>query len=409
MSTLFSPYKFPMGNIEGLTIALGEKQTKALSSAITIGGVEQTTVEGALNALAEGGGIADISAIAPTFSEATSYAVDDAVTYEGKLYICTTAHTGAWNANDFRETTVDEEKANQAELGNAFSTFTAYAIGDVVTDNGKLYRFTSPHPAGAWNSSHVTEINVGDQIANYKEVNVTVPSSAWSSTTTGGFYTATVTTPAFSTALPPKVAIGSNPTMAEMAAYRNVQLPNGYIEQLSSTSLKLYALTKPTDSFRLRLTGYGIGVQIDSCQSAINAVSANTAEKTQRDLEIESYYEGGGLSSTSFNGNADVTMQFIRSRKLVLASSWSSTANANGYYTAYVDADANIGILGCNIYCVGVNGNTNPTAEQMAAYRNICLPNGYVTYTAQDSRLVLYAKTKPTIDFYVMIEGVNIR
>lgn len=44
--------------------------------------------------------------IADDFSDAASYAVGDLVIYNGELYVCTTAHTGAWDAADFAATTV---------------------------------------------------------------------------------------------------------------------------------------------------------------------------------------------------------------------------------------------------------------------------------------------------------------
>ena len=42
---------------------------------------------------------------------------------------------------------------------NAFSTSTAYADGDIVTYDHKLYKFKTAHSAGAWNSSHVDQIS----------------------------------------------------------------------------------------------------------------------------------------------------------------------------------------------------------------------------------------------------------
>lgn len=44
--------------------------------------------------------------IADDFSDTASYAVGDLVIYNGELYACTTAHTGAWDAEDFAATTV---------------------------------------------------------------------------------------------------------------------------------------------------------------------------------------------------------------------------------------------------------------------------------------------------------------
>lgn len=51
-------------------------------------------------------------AVAPSFSDSVAYAEGDIVFYENNLYKCTTAHAaGAWDANDFTQTTVGAELA----------------------------------------------------------------------------------------------------------------------------------------------------------------------------------------------------------------------------------------------------------------------------------------------------------
>ena len=50
----------------------------------------------------------------------------------------------------------------QADL---FSTSTAYAVGDYCIYDGKLYRFTAAHAAGAWNAAHATEAELGPDLA----------------------------------------------------------------------------------------------------------------------------------------------------------------------------------------------------------------------------------------------------
>ena len=63
------------------------------------------------------------------------------------------------------ETAVDSIPADYSSLWTslapAFSASTAYAIGDYVTYNGKLYRFTTAHAAGTWDSAHVAQTNLG--------------------------------------------------------------------------------------------------------------------------------------------------------------------------------------------------------------------------------------------------------
>jgi len=39
-----------------------------------------------------------------------------------------------------------------------FSSSVSYSVGDVVAYQNQMYRFTSAHPAGAWNQAHVTDI-----------------------------------------------------------------------------------------------------------------------------------------------------------------------------------------------------------------------------------------------------------
>ena len=58
-------------------------------------------------------------------------------------------------------------KANISEVASEFSATTAYAIDDLVIYQGSLYRFTSAHSAGAWNSSHVTACTVAEVIQHF--------------------------------------------------------------------------------------------------------------------------------------------------------------------------------------------------------------------------------------------------
>lgn len=103
----------------------------------------------------------------PTFSTASAYAVGDAVMYEGKIYEFTTAHpAGDWNISHVVQTSV-KDRLNKQILANkdaiatlnantgiseypTFSMTSAYATGDVVNYQGRLYRFTADHAAGEW-------------------------------------------------------------------------------------------------------------------------------------------------------------------------------------------------------------------------------------------------------------------
>ena len=49
-----------------------------------------------------------------------------------------------------------------------FSPSTAYSVGDYVIYNRELYRFTTAHPAGSWNSSHVVKTNFAQESNSLK-------------------------------------------------------------------------------------------------------------------------------------------------------------------------------------------------------------------------------------------------
>ena len=55
--------------------------------------------------------------ITPVFDSATIYAVGDYCIYNNGLYKCTTAHTGAWSANDFTAVSVMNEIKNASGGG----------------------------------------------------------------------------------------------------------------------------------------------------------------------------------------------------------------------------------------------------------------------------------------------------
>lgn len=59
-------------------------------------------------------------------------------------------------------------RINDPNITDEFSTSTAYTVGEYVNYNGLLYRFEVAHPAGAWNTNHVTEVRVGGEITDLK-------------------------------------------------------------------------------------------------------------------------------------------------------------------------------------------------------------------------------------------------
>ena len=62
------------------------------------------------------------------------------------------------------------DSAGIASLATAYSPSARYAVGDMVTYDGKLYTCkTAITTAEAWNNSHWTEVTVGDQLSDLKD------------------------------------------------------------------------------------------------------------------------------------------------------------------------------------------------------------------------------------------------
>lgn len=156
--------------------------------------VEDVTVEEIINevAAAATAGIAGVNAridktqtdIAPAF-DATSgtYAVGDLVIYNDELYKFTTAHdqAGAWVASEVvkidLDTVVKTLQAADAALGGRIDLVRddlapefdpvagVYAVGDIVTYQDVLYKFTTAHAtAGPWVAAEVDDVTIIDLI-----------------------------------------------------------------------------------------------------------------------------------------------------------------------------------------------------------------------------------------------------
>ena len=63
-----------------------------------------------------------------------------------------------------------EDTTNRKNIAPIFDSNTNYTKGDIVLyeTDGKLYEFTTTHSAGAWNSAHVTQININDRVTEAK-------------------------------------------------------------------------------------------------------------------------------------------------------------------------------------------------------------------------------------------------
>lgn len=107
---------------------------------------------------------------AMTFNSSTSYHVGQFVVHNNTFYRCNTPHTGAWNWEHFSLTNVsDIVETIMRDFAPLFSTSTDYAVGDYVTYNTRLYKCTTAHSAGAWNNADFTLTDVTTEIKDAKE------------------------------------------------------------------------------------------------------------------------------------------------------------------------------------------------------------------------------------------------
>ena len=106
--------------------------------------------------------------LAPTFDATTNYSRNDYVIYENDLYQFIVDHPAdEWNELDVERRSVGNElntKTNEALVADEFDETVAYPVGKYVLYDHKLYKFNTYHSAGAWNASHVTEINICSQL-----------------------------------------------------------------------------------------------------------------------------------------------------------------------------------------------------------------------------------------------------
>lgn len=112
-----------------------------------------TAKDNAVNAINEvNAGLAtkaDITDLAPAFSTSTAYAVGQYVSYDGNIYKCTSAHSaGAWVAGDFTLVAVGSELSEiNSNLTNANSSIAALQ----TSIKGKVYNTrTVSIPADNW-------------------------------------------------------------------------------------------------------------------------------------------------------------------------------------------------------------------------------------------------------------------
>lgn len=150
--------------------------------------------------------------IADEFSTSTSYAVGDFVIYEGILYKCTTAHSGAWVAGDFTVTNVTDEIGTSGNTvtinreGTASGTVASYqrlGIDGVYTeiDGTKYMELTTPSSSSGGVTSfvftntdlitHTALYDIYSNVYGVAPTNVVAPSDGTTHTLTVNFNSST--------------------------------------------------------------------------------------------------------------------------------------------------------------------------------------------------------------------------
>lgn len=186
------------------TADLGTAASKSSTNAVTSDStalVESGAVYTALSNKTDNTIVSDIES---TTTASKAYAVDEYLMLNNNLYKVTSAIssggtivTSGANANVVAVKITDEigqggGGADLTILAPEFNTTTAYGVGEYVTYDGSLYRFTSAHSAGAWNSSQVVEIKaVGQYVTAGKKSGTTLGLYATAegySTTASGDY-----------------------------------------------------------------------------------------------------------------------------------------------------------------------------------------------------------------------------
>lgn len=130
--------------------------------------------------------------------------------------------------------------------------------------------------------------------------------------------------------------------------------------------------------------------------------NGGTANKVSNALTITD--EGG--SSETYDGSAAKTLKFRSALAVVQSVSWSSTVDADGYYTLTTFISGSMdGSAPFFVECISSDGQTPASASEKAAY-NLCS-----IFNLADQRganvLTVKAKTKPTTTFYVRLIGVD--
>lgn len=105
---------------------------------------------------------ANVGILADAFDSSANYIVGELLTYKGKVYECSTPHSGNWNASHFTAISLNNgilSASDYLELANlmadAYDSTATYFVGQFCKYNGNVYECkTAITTAEAWTASH---------------------------------------------------------------------------------------------------------------------------------------------------------------------------------------------------------------------------------------------------------------
>lgn len=101
---------------------------------------------------------ADSAAIDAEYDDSDTYAEGDTCMHDGKWYSCNTDISDAeeWTPAHWTEQTVQDAKLDSTSAAPAFDPTQSYSVNEYVTYNGALYVCSAAHTAAPWNPAHFT-------------------------------------------------------------------------------------------------------------------------------------------------------------------------------------------------------------------------------------------------------------
>ena len=358
-----------------------------------------------------GGGGSDESIVAPEFSSSASYAVGDYVTYDGGLYRCTTAHSGAWDASHFVLTDVDSSYMAKGRDTVTSGLMSGTTLGTGATAEGNLNTVTGNYAHAEGSNNTVSGLQAHAEGSGHTVSAQQSHAEGYGHSVTGNY----------------GHAEGSGCSVGHMASHaEGIGTKTGAQNQHVQGK---YNVGKATTLFEI---GNGTAnnarsnaLEVDASGNLLVAgdvTNANGNKLSDVGTTVNALNASQKMGSTvmrsfSFTGASKAELNLFRERLTVNSANWSASADANGYYTNVVTpVNTYIGVEDfIDVYITGSDGLTPYTSAQVAAYRAVNNPNGMVKYewieTAPDEgyyAFKFYAKKKPTTTFYTLISCIRI-